>query len=113
MRSGSSPATRMHSFLTNVQVTGAHGPRAPGAPEHASPHPYPGKGLRASWCPAATQEQAPGEAIHPGPQSSAAAVFCRVALFLEPSWGKFTEGKQVIREGGVNNWQPLFPTLRT
>lgn len=33
-------------------------------------------------------------------------------IFLEPGLGKFTEGKQITREGGVNNWQTEVFKLR-
>lgn len=71
------------------------GPRGPRAPE--GPHPHPMR-------PQATG----GQALERSNEALRSRGLHSAAFFSEPSWGQFSEGKQVIREVGVNNWQLHF-----
>lgn len=93
MQEGRCLATRVHSFLTNPQVTGA-----PGAPGDAS------------------QRQTLGGSRRILKRGSADRISRVAARPCDLQSGIFlgTQRRQVHRrEDSVNNWQPLFSKLRT
>lgn len=57
------------------------------------------QGLQGSWHPHTARQRGPGDVVHPEPRiHHCLSVFCRVAFFLEPSLGRFTE-KEANHQG--------------
>lgn len=81
-------------------------------PGRARRRPHPQAGAWGSCHPYTTREQDPGKVVDPEPPPLPSCVL-QSGIFLEACLGKFTEGKQITREDGVNNWQPEVFKLRT